>query len=89
LVEKTDRGWRAHGVGNREPDRTLVRRDDLVGVVDKAYGPLNLPHVAGRADVERKSTLAAKEQERPSFATASGGGWAGGSGAPRAELSSA
>ena len=37
LLEKTLTGWRAIGVGNREEDRTRVRRDNLVGVVVKAY----------------------------------------------------
>ena len=37
LVEKTLTGWRAIGVGNREADRTVVRRSNLVGVVVKAY----------------------------------------------------
>ncbi|MSU23451.1 MAG: hypothetical protein EXS32_06455 [Opitutus sp.] len=39
LLEKTPRGWRAMGVGNREPDRTLVRFGNLIGVVVKAYTP--------------------------------------------------
>jgi len=39
LLEKTLMGWRAMGVGNDEADRTRVRRDNLVGVVLKAYAP--------------------------------------------------
>ena len=37
LLEKTPGGWRAMGVGNREPDRTLVGYGNLIGVVVKAY----------------------------------------------------
>lgn len=37
LQEKTGLGWRAMGVGNREPDRTRVKRSNLVGVVIRAY----------------------------------------------------
>jgi hypothetical protein len=39
LVEKTPQGWRAMGAGNSEPDRTLVRYDNFIGVVVKAYAP--------------------------------------------------
>ena len=39
LLEKTPRGWRAMGVGNAEPDRTLVGYGNLIGVVVKAYAP--------------------------------------------------
>ena len=37
LQEKTPSGWRAIGVGNREPDRTRVKRSNLLGVVIRAY----------------------------------------------------
>lgn len=37
LLERTLVGWRAIGIGNQEPDRTPVRRSNLVGVVVKAY----------------------------------------------------
>ena len=49
LLEKTAQGWRAIGVGNSEPDRTLVRRDNMVGVVVKAYAPVAQVAVAARA----------------------------------------
>jgi len=39
LLEKTSGGWRAIGAGNRDPDRTVVCSDNLVGVVVKAYAP--------------------------------------------------
>ncbi len=39
LLEKTATGWRAIGMGNREPDRTRVRRANLLGVVVRAYTP--------------------------------------------------
>jgi hypothetical protein len=39
LVQKMPRGWLVKGVGNHEPDRTLVRRDNIIGVVVKAYVP--------------------------------------------------
>jgi hypothetical protein len=39
LFEKTPRGWRAMGVGNGVPDRTLVGYRNLIGVVVKAYAP--------------------------------------------------
>ena len=47
LVERTERGWRAAGLGNEEPDRTLVRRENLVGVVVKAFQPVALVARAG------------------------------------------
>ena len=37
LQEKTPSGWRAIGVGNRESDRTRVKRSNLLGVVIRAY----------------------------------------------------
>ena len=37
LTEKTSRGWRAMGVGNRERDTTSVRYDNLIGDVIRAY----------------------------------------------------
>ena len=39
LMEKTAHGWRAMGAGNRECDGTLVRADNLIGVVIRAYDP--------------------------------------------------
>ncbi len=39
LLENTLTGWRAIGMGNREADRTRVRRANLIGVVVKAYAP--------------------------------------------------
>lgn len=39
LLEKTPAGWRVRGVGNREADRTRVRRENLLGVVVRAYAP--------------------------------------------------
>lgn len=39
LVERTWRGWIAQGVGNAERDRTLVRADNYLGTVIKAYTP--------------------------------------------------
>ena len=39
LIEKTARGWRAMGLGNKECDLTLVRDDNLIGVVVRAYTP--------------------------------------------------
>ncbi len=41
LTEKTPRGWRAIGLGNGEPDLTMVRYANLVGVVVKAYALTN------------------------------------------------
>jgi len=46
LLEKTPRGWRAMGAGNREPDRTLVGYGNLIGVVVKAYEPTAAAEVA-------------------------------------------
>jgi hypothetical protein len=43
LTEKTARGWRAIGMGNHECDLTLVRYDNLIGVVVKAYAPATPP----------------------------------------------
>ena len=39
LLEKTPRGWRTMGLGNREPDRTTVRYDNYIGTVVKAFAP--------------------------------------------------
>jgi hypothetical protein len=39
LLENTPAGWRAIGLGNHEPDRTLVRHGNLLGVVVRAYAP--------------------------------------------------
>ena len=51
LVEKTPRGWLAMGVGNSEPDRTLVRYDNFIGVVVKAYAPVARGGLVARAGV--------------------------------------
>lgn len=40
LLEQTPRGWRAMGVGNAEPDRTLVRYENFIGVVVRAFAPV-------------------------------------------------
>jgi len=45
LVEKTLTGWRAIGMGNQEPDRTSVRRSNLIGVVVKAYAAASVDSV--------------------------------------------
>ena len=39
LLDKTPRGWRTMGVGNRAPDRTTVRSDNYIGTVVKAFAP--------------------------------------------------
>ncbi len=39
LIERTARGWRAIGLGNREADNTRVRYGNLIGLVVKAYAP--------------------------------------------------
>ncbi len=39
LLDKTPRGWRTMGVGNRAPDRTRVRSDNYIGTVVKAFAP--------------------------------------------------
>lgn len=73
LLEKTSRGWRAMGVGNREPDRTLVRFGNLIGVVVKAYTPdarassvAVVDPVVPREDVSPAGTLTVGS---PAFAT--------------------
>lgn len=43
LTEKTSRGWRTRGVGNAEDDRALVRYDNYIGAVVKAYAPALRP----------------------------------------------
>jgi hypothetical protein len=59
LIEETPRGWRAMGLGNSEPDETLVRRENLVGVVIRAFatnaGSHSVPRSAG-------ATLAVAEE---------------------------
>ena len=52
LLEPTERGWRAIGVGNRAPDETLVRRDNMVGVVIKAYAPARPAALVAMADAQ-------------------------------------
>ena len=50
LLEKTPGGWRAMGVGNREPDRTFVGYGNLIGVVVKAYAPTARGALVAMAD---------------------------------------
>ncbi len=53
LVKKTDHGWLAKGLANLEADRTLVRAQNYLGTVVRAFCP-----VMGRAAA---STVAATE----------------------------
>lgn len=40
LFEKTPRGWRTIGLGNREPDTGTVRYANYIGTVVKAFAPM-------------------------------------------------
>lgn len=40
LVKKTDQGWLAKGLANPEADRTLVRAQNYLGTVVRAFCPL-------------------------------------------------
>jgi hypothetical protein len=40
LIEKTSRGWRVQGLANAERDRTLVRVDNYLGTVVRAFTPV-------------------------------------------------
>ena len=69
LIEKTPRGWRAMGLGNREPDRTRVGYRNLIGVVVKAYAPdPDAARLAAADCAERGSTETATTRPRPSTA---------------------
>ena len=53
LMERTVRGWRVVGLGNAEPDETLVRYNNYIGTVIRAYWPAE--RGAGLADTARTS----------------------------------
>jgi hypothetical protein len=53
LVEKSDRGWIAAGLNNREPDDDFVTARNLIGVVRAAYAADGSPEHS-----ERTYTLA-------------------------------
>ena len=40
LVEKTSRGWQAKGLNNAAADRTLVRTNNYLGAVVRAFTPV-------------------------------------------------
>lgn len=39
LVEKTERGWRAIGLNNAEPDAVLVTERNFAGIIQQAFSP--------------------------------------------------
>lgn len=54
LLEKTERGWRAIGLNNAEPDSTLVTEKNLVGIIKHAFAADN---TVFRADVAAQIAL--------------------------------
>lgn len=58
LMEKTSRGWRTMGLGNREPDDSTVRYDNYIGAVVRAFAPVSR-QVARRAEPQFTSEFAA------------------------------
>lgn len=59
LVKKTFLGWVAKGIGNPASDSALVTRDNLIGVVVKAYEPSASLMVALLDEARMRSTIAA------------------------------
>ncbi len=58
LVQKTSDGWVAMGVGNARADTTLVTKDNLLGVVVKAFEPTSSPMLALLNEASAHSTVA-------------------------------
>jgi hypothetical protein len=58
LVQNTSDGWIAMGVGNAACDTTLVTKDNLLGVVVKAYEPTTSPLLALLNEASAKSSVA-------------------------------
>lgn len=70
LMEKTSRGWRTMGLGNREPDDSTVRYDNYIGAVVRAFAPVNR-QIVRRAEPQFTSEIAATtETDRESVAMA-------------------
>ncbi|MBI5769032.1 MAG: hypothetical protein HZA93_14655 [Verrucomicrobia bacterium] len=63
LIEKSDLGWLAKGMGNAEPDATLVRRGNLVGIVVRAFRPADGESVIARAIAESPAKPLAVAQD--------------------------
>jgi len=59
LVKKTFGGWVAMGFGNKASDSALVTRDNLIGVVVKAFEPTNSPLVALLDEARMRDSVAA------------------------------
>ena len=59
LVKKTLGGWVSKGVGNASCDSALVTRDNLMGVVVKAFEPTASPMVALLEEARMRSSVAA------------------------------
>jgi hypothetical protein len=58
LVQKTSDGWVAMGVGNARADTTLVTKDNLLGVVVRAFEPTSSPMLALLNEAASKSSVA-------------------------------
>lgn len=68
LLEKTPGGWRTMGLGNRAPDRTLVRPNNYIGTVVKAFAPTlrgGPPSFAGSESVARAGAVGETEAAGP------------------------
>jgi hypothetical protein len=58
LVKNTADGWIAMGVGNAKCDETLVTKDNLLGVVVKAFQPSSSPMLALLNEASSKTSVA-------------------------------
>jgi hypothetical protein len=58
LVKLTSDGWIAQGVGNARCDDTLVTKDNLLGVVVKAFQPTTSPMLALLNEATSRSSVA-------------------------------
>jgi hypothetical protein len=58
LVKKTLGGWVTKGVGNAKCDSSLVTRDNLIGVVVKAFEPTGSMMVALLEEARMRSSVA-------------------------------
>ena len=59
LVSKTFGGWVVMGVGNSASDSALVTRDNLIGVVVKAFEPTNSPLAVLLDEARMRTAVAA------------------------------
>jgi hypothetical protein len=58
LVKKTSDGWIAMGIGNASCDSTTVTKENLLGIVVKAFEPTTSPMLALLNEAASRSTVA-------------------------------